>query len=253
MWFVQLFTDDPLMKLFESLPHVMFSLKGIDGRYLAANQAFAERASCKSPAGVRGKRAADLFAPELAISYEAQDAALLRSGRPVLRQLELITRPNGKHGWYVTNKTLIFGADGVPTAIAAASVDEWVPANRSGMPNLEGVVAQIHEHFAEPLSVKVLAQKANMTPELLGRRMRRHLGVSPQQLIVRVRVEEAIHRIVYSNDHLAEVAATCGFFDQASMTRQVKHLLGVSPGILRAAARKGMATPIRPSTVVSQY
>ncbi|MHB8190686.1 MAG: PAS domain-containing protein [Ferrimicrobium sp.] len=226
------------MSLFEGLPHVMFSLKGIDGRYLVANQAFAERASCKSPAAVRGKRAADLFAPELAASYEAQDAALLRSRRPVLRQLELITRPDGNLGWYVTNKSLLIGADGSHTAIAAASVDEQSPVDRAGISELEGVVANIHEHFAEPLTVAELAENANMSSELLGRRMQRLLGTSPQQLIIRVRVEEAFHRVVHSTSPLVDVALACGFYDQATMTRQVKRLLGISPGALRTVTKR---------------
>ncbi len=229
---------DPLMSLFEGLPHVMFSLKGIDGRYLVVNQAFAERASCKSPTAVRGKRAADLFAPELAASYEAQDATLLRSRRPMLRQLELVTRPDGNLGWYVTNKSLLIGTDGSQTAIAAASVDEQSPVDRAGISELEGVVVYIHEHFAEPLTVAELAENANMSSELLGRRMQRLLGLSPQQLIIRVRVEEAFHRVVHSTIPLVEVALTCGFYDQATMTRQVKRLLGISPGVLRTVTRR---------------
>jgi len=229
---------DPLMSLFEGLPHVMFSLKGIDGRYLVVNQAFAERAACKSPAAVCGKRAADLFAPELAASYEAQDAVLLRSRRPMLRQLELVTRPDGNLGWYVTNKSLLIGTDGSQKAIAAASVDEQSPVDRAGIYELEGVVLHIHEHFGEPLTVAELAANANMSPELLGRRMQRLLGLSPQQLIIRVRVEEAFHRVVNSTIPLADVALSCGFYDQATMTRQVKRLLGISPGALRTVTRQ---------------
>jgi len=226
------------MDLFDDLPHVMFSLKGLDGRYLAVNQAFADRASRKSPALVVGKRAADLFAPELAASYEAQDAAVLRSGRAVRRQLELITRPDGQLGWYVTNKTLLVDKDGAPSAIAAASVDSRAPADRAGMPGLEEVISAIQKSFATPLSVHVLARAAKMSPELLDRRMRRLLGISPQQLIVRVRVEEAVHRLLETSEPLAEIARNCGFSDQAAMSRHVKRLLGISPRVLRAGARE---------------
>lgn len=231
------FTDiQGLAGLFEGLPHVMFSLKGTDGRYLAANQAFADRASCKSPAAVVGRRAADLFAPELAASYEAQDAALLGSGRPVRRQLELIARPDGSLGWYVTNKVGVLGPGGVTEAIAAVSVDERAPADQAGLPGVEAAVARARGRFAEPLSVRELAEAAAMRPALLERRMRRLLGISPQQLIIRVRVEEAVHRITQTAEPLAGIASACGFSDQAAMTRQVKRLLGITPGALRTAA-----------------
>ncbi|MGH9067875.1 MAG: helix-turn-helix domain-containing protein [Acidimicrobiales bacterium] len=231
-----------LASLFEGLPHVMFSLKGRDGRYLAANQAFADRASCKSPAAVVGRRAADLFAPELAASYEAQDARLLGSGRPVRRQLELIARPDGSLGWYVTNKVAVLGAGGAPEAIAAVSVDERAPVDRPGMPGLEAAVDLVRRRFAEPLGARELAEAAAMTPSLLERRMRRLLGTSPRQLILRVRVEEAVHRITEGDEPLAMIAPACGFSDQAAMTRQVKRLLGVTPGVMRTAAREARRT-----------
>lgn len=223
--------------LFEGLPRVMFSLKAPDGRYLVVNQAFADRAACKTAATVVGRTAADLFTPELAVSYAAQDAALLSGGRPVRRQLELITRPGGTLGWYITNKTLLSDAQGTPIAIAAVSVDVELPANRSGVSGIEAALCAARTRFAEPLVASDLARAAGMRTPQLDRRVRRLLGLSPRQLIVRIRVEEAVHRIVGSTRPLAEIAADCGFSDHAAMTRQVKELLGVPPSALRGAGR----------------
>ncbi len=227
----------PLVALFEGLPHVIFSLKGDDGRYLAANQAFADRAGCRTPSEVVGRAAADLFAPELARSYEAQDAVLRASGRPVRRQLELITRPDGTLGWYVTNKVLVPTGPKGELAVAAVSVDEHAPVDDHAMDGLEAVVAHVRGHFSEPLSLADLALAGGTTPATLERRMRRVLGLSPRQLIVRTRLEEAVHRIVSTDVPLGEVAAACGFFDQAAMNRQMRQLLGVTPGSMRKAMR----------------
>ncbi|MGA3216159.1 MAG: helix-turn-helix domain-containing protein [Acidimicrobiales bacterium] len=227
---------EPLVALFEGLPHVIFSLKGNDGRYIAVNQAFADRAGCRTPSEVLGKRAGDLFAPELAATYETQDAVVRSSGRPVRRQLELITRPDGTLGWYVTNKVLVTTGSEGPVAIAAVSVDEHVVVHGQSMDGLEAVVAHVREHFAEPLALAELALAGNMSPATLERRMRRVLGLSPRQLLVRVRLEEAVHRIVSSEVPLGEVAAACGFFDQAAMNRQMRQLLGVTPGSMRRTA-----------------
>lgn len=228
-----------LAAVFEGLPRVMFSLKAPDGRYLLVNQAFADRASRKTTVGVVGRTAADLFGPELAVSYAAQDAALLSGGHPVRRQLELITRPDGTLGWYVTNKTLLRNADGAPIAIAAVSVDAELPAGRPGVTGVEAALAEARARYAQPLTASDLARAAGMRTPQLERRMRRLLGVSPRQLIVRVRVEEAVDRIVRSTRPLVEIAAECGFSDQAAMTRQVKQLLGVPPSSLRAGSGRG--------------
>lgn len=226
-----------LAAVFEGLPRVMFSLKAPDGRYLVVNQAFADRASSKTTAAVVGRTAADLFAPELAVSYAAQDAALLSGGPPVRRQLELITRPDGTLGWYVTNKTLLHDADGRPVAIAAVSVDAELPAGRAGVSGIEAALEAARARYAEPITASDLARAAGMGTPQLERRMRRLLGLSPRQLIVRVRVEQAVHRIVGSSRPLSEIAADCGFSDHAAMSRQVKELLGVPPSALRLAGR----------------
>jgi PAS domain-containing protein len=87
------------MALFEGLPQVMFCIKDANGRYLAVNQAFAERAAKASPAEVVGLHAHDVFPHALASSYKAQDEELLATGRPLLGHLQLVLRPDGAPGW----------------------------------------------------------------------------------------------------------------------------------------------------------
>lgn len=233
---------DDLAAVFVGLPRVMFSLKDLRGRYLVVNQAFADRAARKAPSDVVGRTARDLFAPELALSYEAQDAALVANGRPVRRQLELITRPDGSLGWFITNKVLIRDADRTPVAVAAASVDEQLPAGRAGVSGLEAAVRTAYERFNGPLTASELAAAAGMSTAQLDRRMRRLIGVPPRQLIARVRVEEALHQILHSDELLVRIAGACGFSDQAAMSRQVKQLLGVSPSALREARRRSRSS-----------
>jgi len=224
-----------LAAVFEGLPRVMFSLKDTSGRYLAVNQAFAERASDRSISEIIGKTANDLFAPELALSYAAQDAAVLASGHPVRRQLELITRRDGSLGWFITNKSLLLNSEGEPVAIAAVSLDEETPADRTGMKGLEIALATAHAGFREQITPSDLARAAGMSTSMLERRMQRLIGLAPSRFIVRVRVEEAIHRVVQSDRTLADISVECGFTDQAAMSRQIKQFLGVSPSALRAA------------------
>jgi transcriptional regulator GlxA family with amidase domain len=184
-----------------------------------------------------GRSAHDIFEPELAISYRAQDLAVLRSGRPVRRQLELITRPGGSLGWYITNKTLLHDSNDQPVAIMAVSIDEQIPANQPGMKGLEKAITTVHARYREPLSIGDLAESAGMSVAMLERRMKRLIGQTPNRLIVRVRVEEAVELIIRGSKKLAEIASECGFTDQAAMSKQVKQLLGVSPRDLRQARK----------------
>ena len=226
-----------LAELFDGLPRVMFSLKDIDGRYIFVNQAFAERVPHLTTSEIVGRTAHDIFEPELAISYRAQDLAVVRSGHPVRRQLELITRPDGSLGWYITNKTLLRDSNGQPVAIMAVSVDEQMPANQPGMRGLETAIATVHARYREPLTIGDLAHSAGMSVAMLERRMKRLIGQTPNRLIVRVRVEEAVELILQGDQRFAEIASECGFTDQAAMSKQVKQILGVSPRDLRRAQR----------------
>jgi AraC-like DNA-binding protein len=161
------------------------------------------------------------------------------TARPMRRLLEVISRPDGSLGWYLTNKVLVPPAgDGAPM-VAAASVDEHAPVGDEAMRGLEAVVRHVREHAAQALSLAGLAEVGGMAPATLERRMRRVLELSPRQLIVRTRLDEAVHRIVTTEAPLGEIAASCGFFDQAAMNRQMRDVLGVTPGSLRPGPRRG--------------
>ena len=222
-----------LAQLFDGLPRVMFSVKDVEGRYLFVNEAFAQRVPHATATRILGRRAEEIFEPELALSYRAQDLEVLRSGHPVRRQLELITRPNGSLGWYITNKTLLLDAQGRATAIMAVSVDEQIPADQPGMKGLEAAVAFIHARYRENLPIAEVAAAGDMSVAMLERRMKRFLGLTPNRLVVRVRVEEAVELIIRSRERLVDIASDCGFADQAAMSKHVKQLLGVSPRELR--------------------
>lgn len=221
---------DVLAELHLGLPHVMFSLKGLDGRYRSANQAFADRAGCRTPAEVVGRRAADLVPDELASSYEAQDRRVVDTGRAVRGELEMITRPDGTIGWYVTTKTPIPDAAGAVEAIVAISVDLRTGSGADdGMEGLAAALELVRARFGEPLKVDDLARAAEMSRQQLERRMRRALGVSAKQYVLRVRLDEATRLLATTDLPIAEIATRCGFYDQAALTRRFARAVGMTP------------------------
>src|SRR5687768_2346748 len=96
-----------LASLFDGVPHTMFCVKESHGAYEAVNQAFAERAGRRNPAEVVGLTAHDLYSESVADQYVAQDLAVMASGQPIRAHLELVRRPTGAMGWYLTNKVLV--------------------------------------------------------------------------------------------------------------------------------------------------
>ena len=228
-------TISALDDLLTDVPHVMFCVKDTDGRYVAVNQAFADRAGKAGPTDVVGKRASDLFPAELADSYEQQDARILATGQPLRNELELILRPDGSVGWYVTSKTLL-GPARAPTAIASVSVDLRAPADAGGAnAKVAAAVAYGRAHSTEPVPVADLAAAAELSVPQLERAVKRALGLSAKQLMLRFRLEEAMLRLRTADAPVAQIATECGYYDQSAFTRQFKKVVRMSPGAYRAA------------------
>ena len=223
---------DAMSGLLTDVPHVMFCVKDVHGRYVAVNQAFADRAGRASPSDVIGLTAGELFPPELAASYERQDAAIRASGQPLRNELELILRPDQSVGWYVTSKTLID-----PVSIASVSVDLRSPADSATGTNagVAAAVSYAREHSAEQVTVARLAAAAGLPVGQFERAIKRTLGLSAKQLVLRMRLEQALLRLRTTDAPASQIAADCGYSDQSAFTRQFRRVVGMSPGAYRSA------------------
>lgn len=230
---------ETLTELHRGLPHVMFSVKDLESRYIAVNQAFADRAGCRSPADVVGRTACDLFPSDLAAAYEEQDQRVVATARPLTGQLEMITRPDRSVGWYVTTKAPVATPESAVAAVAAVSVDvraglEDARAQLGRLDGLGTALTLVQEQFREPLRVDDMARAAGLSAQQLERRMRRVLGITAKQYVLRVRLDEAVRLLREGDIPLPEVANRCGFYDQAAFTRAFSRATGTTPGRFRA-------------------
>lgn len=219
------------VELVDGVPQVLGCVKAADGRYMWANDGFAARLGRPSEEIV-GRTVDELFPLEFARSYSAQDAIVLRTGRPLQRQVELIVRADGRIGWFVTSKSRILDDDGMPWGLAVLSVDLNAQLE-SGHSGLAAAIEAIRGDVGRPWRVADLAALAGLSPKQLERLARRTLGLSPQRLVQRLRLEHAVHAIVSSDVSLGDISAECGFYDQSSFTKQFRAVLGVTPGAYR--------------------
>ncbi len=219
--------------LLDDVPHVMFCAKDESGAYIAVNQAFADRAGSREPDDVVGRYVEDLFETELAASYARQDAELWSTRRPLRNQLELISRPDGTRGWYVTTKVLIAEVDG-KDFLASVSVDLRAAGDApTAHAGVAAAVAYVRENCTDQVRVGDVAAAASMSVVQLERATRRIIGLSVRQLLVRFRVEHAIGLLATTQLTLSDIAGRCGYYDQSAFTRQFRRVVGVSPGAYR--------------------
>lgn len=229
---------DAVVAVLATTPQVMFCVKASTGEYLAANQAFAERAGVSAPGEVVGRTAADLFPADLASRYEAQDRTVLRSGRLMTNELEVITRPDRSLGWFLTSKSRWVDDTGTPVGVVSVSVDLRTPVDAAAPhARLAAVVELARDRLADGVEVADLAAVAEMSVTQLERQTRRVLGLSPKQLVMRFRIEEALRLLTTSDLGLADVAHRCGFYDQSAFGRYFRRIVGSTPARYRAEHR----------------
>ncbi len=219
-------------------PGVLFCVKSAEGVYLAANVAFAERAGVAGVDRVVGRTARDLYPSELAERYEAQDREVLATGRMLTNELELIPRGDGSMGWYVTSKSRWVDNQGRALGLVAVSVDLRARLDSvSTHAQLASAVDVARQRFASPLTVDDMATAAGMTTGQLERTARRTLGLSPKQLVMRFRLEEALRRLETTDEPLVEIATACGYYDQSAFSRHFRRVVGYTPVRWRALTR----------------
>ncbi|OBH61161.1 GlxA family transcriptional regulator [Mycobacterium sp. E2479] len=100
-----------------------------------------------------------------------------------------------------------------------------------------GLERFVRSHLNEAHTLDSLAHWCRLSPRTLARRTRKAAGLSPLQLVQRVRLERALHLLRTTPMPLEEIAAAVGLADPATLYRLVKRHTGRSPGALRPGAR----------------
>lgn len=221
-------------RLFAGLDGILFCIKDCEGRYLSANDAFLRRARVNDPRDLMGRSAKEFFPPLLAAGYEQQDARVISHGEETHDRLEMITNADGGTGWYLSDKVPIQNRDGEVIGIAVTSRELQSSAkNDPRYAKLAAVIEHMREHFDEPLRIRELVAKTQLSLSSFERLTRSLLKVSPRQYLTRIRVGAAAECLRDTDDSLGKIAQDCGFCDQATFCRQFKAITGMTAGSYR--------------------
>ena len=107
------------------------------------------------------------------------------------------------------------------------------------MASLARVLDLIARNLAEPMSVDDLAREAGFSRAHFSRAFARSTGRSPHRYLMARRVAMAAHLLGNTDLPLSQIAADCGFHDQAHLSHAFKAQTGQSPRAFRAAGGAG--------------
>lgn len=224
-----------LQDIFDAVPDVVFFIKDEDCRYTHVNNSLVKRLGKKSRDDLVGKTALQVFPERLGSSYLSQDKRVLE-GEIIENQLELHLYANRAAGWCLTIKRPLSHKKGIGGLIGI-SRDLGRPDNgHSSFIRLQRAFAYMQANYGLPLRVQALADIAGVSVAQLERLFKRVFQLSPQQLLTKLRIEEAM-RLLQTEMNIAEIGQCCGFSDQSAFSRQFKSTVGITPRDYRAMMR----------------
>jgi AraC family transcriptional regulator len=109
-------------------------------------------------------------------------------------------------------------------------------------PALQHVLAYIHGHLDQPLTLAELSFLTGMSTYHFARTFKQVTGVAPHHYVLNARIERAKSLLLRGNVSIAEVAQKVGFFDQSHFTRYFKRVVGITPQILLRQNSKNVLT-----------
>ncbi|MDY0057115.1 MAG: AraC family transcriptional regulator [Methyloversatilis sp.] len=110
-----------------------------------------------------------------------------------------------------------------------------LPGGRLSPAQMRRVLDLIDSRLHEALTLEDMAEAAGLGVCTFHRRFRETQGRAPHAFVIDRRVERARQLLTAGDLAVKEVAACCGFSDQAHMTRVLGARLGTTPAKLRGA------------------
>lgn len=95
---------------------------------------------------------------------------------------------------------------------------------------LDKVIEILKDNWNEPLSLKYLAEAANIYPTTISKHFPKYISCTLGEYRRRLKIEKSLSLIKTSNWSLTEIAYQCGFADQSHFTRTFKQMTGFLPG-----------------------
>lgn len=99
--------------------------------------------------------------------------------------------------------------------------------------NIKLMIAYVHEHFSEKISVENIAASGYTSIRGCYRAFEEYLHTSPTQYLIQCRIREAVRHLTENNYSVADIAVKCGFGDSSCFGRTFRKETGFSPSQYR--------------------
>ena len=181
-----------------------------------------------------GKVDREIFPPELAEKYRADDTQVIESGEPLIEIVELFPNRLGEPEWFTTDKIPLLDQSGQVAGLCGM-VRSFEGTHATLQPYLDllPVTEYLKENYTERISMAELASKAGMSVRKLQRRFLATFKTTPQKYITRLRVLQACELLLNTKLAITEIALRVGFYDHSAFSKKFSEMLGLPPRAYR--------------------
>jgi AraC-like DNA-binding protein len=117
---------------------------------------------------------------------------------------------------------------------------------------VERVIAEMHAHISDPLSLEAMAEIACLSPFHFNRIFRSITGTPPGEFLAALRLDAAKRRLLTTSLSVTDVCFDLGYASFGTFTTRFKQLIGLSPIQLRQLADDLAQTSLGPLDTASR-
>jgi AraC-like DNA-binding protein len=143
----------------------------------------------------------------------------------------------GHADWSVTTKVPLFGKSGKVIGLMGVSRRDLHPSVTETSSEATRAVDHLRSNIRHIDSIDELAIGIGVSTRTLNRKINQELGISPYELILRVRVQAAAEALLKTEDSISQIALDFGFCDQSHFTQQFRKRMGMTPRQFRVSHR----------------
>jgi len=170
-----------------------------------------------------------------------QNSFEVRFRLPLVKDPVLSTRLVNVFASLIESSSLLQNESLLLSVVARLATDHIVPGDTLRDPGRERAAIRrvkdcLEAHSEHNVSLRSLANLANLSPYYLVRAFHKQVGVPPHQYQTILRVHRA-RKLLKSGASISEAAYSSGFCDQSHLNRCFKNTIGVTPGRYVAGLR----------------
>lgn len=91
------------------------------------------------------------------------------------------------------------------------------------------IIDLIHDGYDREWTMEALANAAQMDPGYMAKLFKRITGVSPNQYLIKTRIDAASSLLVETNQSIGDISVSCGYQDLFFFSKQFKSITGLTP------------------------